>query len=489
MVLLAALLYAASLLVCLHLSSFSIADPDIWWHLRTGEWILDHHTAPRTDPFSVSGANHPWLAYSWLFEVLVFKLDAWFGLCGIVAYTAALSMAITVAFHRLVRRLGTDFTESALLTMVVMISIARFDTPRPWLFTILFFVLELDVLMNVRNGGSKRELMWLPVLFVFWANLHIQFVDGLLLLVLAAFEPTMARCLYPAGTRVLPSAGRRQPVNSLWPVFAACVLATLVNPYGWRVYKAAYDLVVERGVLDKISELQAIPFRDPADFLLLFLALAAAGALAASRRPPVFESMLLAIAAILSFRSQRDLWFMAVSASTILACARRRADHQLPLPSWAVSVAVLGAVIVALPGALLMQVNNPHLQSLLAEQMPVRAVEIVRERGYRGALYNNYDWGGFMMWNLRVPVSIDGRAALQGEERIDRSAATWSGDPRWISDPELSTAGVIIAPVKAPLTQLLRMDHRFQLAFEDKVAVVFIPRSCFLSGSKRPCAL
>jgi hypothetical protein len=37
-------------------------------------------------------------------------------------------------------------------------------------------------------------------------------------------------------------------------------------------------------------------------------------------------------------------------------------------------------------------------------------------------------------------------------------------------------AGVVIGPVKAPLTQVLRMDPRFQLAYEDKVAAVFVRR-------------
>ena len=83
---------------------------------------------------------------------------------------------------------------------------------------------------------------------------------------------------------------------------------------------------------------------------------------------------------------------------------------------------------------------------------------------------------GYLIWALRMPVSIDGRAAFYGDQAIDRSVATWAGAPDWNSDPELKSAGLVIGPVKAPLTQLLRMDPHFQLIFEDKLAAVFVAR-------------
>ena len=74
-----------------------------------------------------------------------------------------------------------------------------------------------------------------------------------------------------------------------------------------------------------------------------------------------------------------------------------------------------------------------------------------------------------------MPVSLDGRAALAGDERLDRFLATWSADPSWRTDKELMAAGLVIGPVKTPLVQVLRLDPRFQLAYEDEVAAVFLP--------------
>jgi hypothetical protein len=71
-------------------------------------------------------------------------------------------------------------------------------------------------------------------------------------------------------------------------------------------------------------------------------------------------------------------------------------------------------------------------------------------------------------------VSIDGRAAFYGDKNLDRSMSTWGGQPDWTDDAQLKSAGLVIGSVKAPLTQLLRMNPRYQLVYEDKLAAVFV---------------
>ncbi len=81
-----------------------VGDWDIWWHLRTGQWVAAHGTVPTTDPFSSYGQGKSWIAYSWLFEVLVYELHQGLGLTGILLYRVVLALAIAVALHRLVAR-------------------------------------------------------------------------------------------------------------------------------------------------------------------------------------------------------------------------------------------------------------------------------------------------------------------------------------------------------------------------------------------------
>ncbi|HMB08573.1 MAG TPA: hypothetical protein VKP69_33185, partial [Isosphaeraceae bacterium] len=81
-----------------------VTDPDIWWHLRTGQWIVEHGAVPITDPFSSFGLGKPWVAYSWLFEVLVYGLYRWLGLFGIILYRVVLTFAFALSVHRLVAK-------------------------------------------------------------------------------------------------------------------------------------------------------------------------------------------------------------------------------------------------------------------------------------------------------------------------------------------------------------------------------------------------
>jgi hypothetical protein len=462
-----AVLVGVAALFCIRMAF--VHDADIWWHLRTGEWMVQHGGIPHTDHFTSFGTGKPWAAYSWLFELLVYKLFQRFGLTGIVMYSTGMVVAIAVAIFHLIRRLQPDFSIAVLITLAISFTLTRLFTPRPWLFSILFFALELDILMHVRKTGRMRELLWLPVIFALWANIHIQFVDGLLVLGLAVGEAILARWWTRGGPRL--------HIGWMVGTLLACLLATLANPYGWNIYKVAHDLATQPGVLNQIAELDALSFRATADYCVLYLALASAGMLA-WKRLPLFETGLLLFAATISFRSGRDMWVLAITAGVILAAGWKSAyEDRRPFTLFVLPAFGCVTMPMLYLGFLFMDVNNAALQAQLAKTMPVQAVERIKDNHYAGPLYNTYDWGGYLIWELRLPVSVDGRAAFDGEDRLGRSFATWNAAPNWASDPDLISAGLVIGPVEAPLTQLLRMDARFKLVFEDKVSAVFVRRT------------
>jgi hypothetical protein len=93
-------------------------------------------------------------------------------------------------------------------------------------------------------------------------------------------------------------------------------------------------------------------------------------------------------------------------------------------------------------------------------------------------LYNDFNWGGYLIWALpRLPVALDGRTNLHGDERIFRIERTWAGGKGWEDDPDLAAANVVVADTNAALTSLLRRDGRFEAVYEDAVAVVFVRRT------------
>jgi hypothetical protein len=462
----------------LTLKSTAVDDADIWWHLRTGQWIVQHHWVPYNDWFSTFGMGKPWAAYSWLFEVLTYGLFRRLGLIGLLVYVYALMLAITAALHSLIRKFESRLVYSVALTVLALLAMAPLYSPRPWLFTILFFIIELNILVGVRRSRRYRSLLLLLPLFALWANVHIQFVYGLFVLGVAALEDPINRLLR---RRIDARQEQDKPLqfNTMVMVTAACLLAILVNPYHLRIYAIVWDTLKLGGLYDLISELQALQFRRISDWLVLLLTLAAAFAFGRRRAISSFWGLLLLSGAFVSFRSGRDSWFVVIVAVVIIlsanSAARIASRHVLSRAQMLIVVAVVGVLL--LMAAQTAHVSESELQSTVARTYPADAAQIVEQRGYRGPLYNHFDWGGYLIWRLPgLPVSIDGRSNIHDAARIRHSSEVWEGGNNWASDPELAAAHVVITQKNLPLTQLLRMDSRFELVFEDQVAVVFIAR-------------
>jgi len=453
-------------------------DPDAWWHIRTGQWIIQHRSAPYNDFFSTYGMGKPWFAYSWLFEILIYALFSRFGLIGLVIYVYTLMLAIAGAFYSLVRKFETRLVHSIILAAAALFALAHMRTPRPWLFTILFFAIELNILVSVRRTGNYRLLFYLAPLFALWANLHIQFVYGLFVLGLALLDGPVNRLLRRQ-TSVERVGDRPLPVDKVSIALAACLIATLLNPYHFRIYAVVLDTAKQSGLYQLISELSPMDFRSLPDWLVLLLTLGAVFALGRRRSLNSFWFFLLSAGILISFRSKRDVWLVTTIAITIIALTRpvnkTRVDDRIS-KGQAASVIVASIVMLGL-AALTFRLSNPMLENFVAKDYPVAAASFIEQRGFPGPMYNYFDWGGYLIWRLpNLPVSIDGRSNLHKAERIKHSWNVWNGHPDWSSDPELSAARLVVAERALPLTQLLRLDKRFDLVYEDDIAVVFIRR-------------
>ncbi len=469
-------LYAMPVFAALQLR----VDWDLWWHLRVGQWVVDQGGVPATDPFSAPGQGQPWVAYSWLFELLVLGLYRAFGLLGALVYACALSLAVVAALHRLIASRLPHFLAATALTGLATMAIAMLFQQRPWLFTILFVTLTLDAVLLLREGRAPPLLWALPVLYVIWANVHIQFVYGLFVLGLACVAPLFDRCLgwekrgdsaRCAGT----PTWRRLVVLSL-----ACFLATLVNPYHVRLYAVVVEYASQPGPFRVVNELKALEFRDPCDWVMLGLFGGAAFALGRRKLLSIFDVLLLTVAAVLAFRARRDIWFVVIAASSLLATAV--AGATAPSARFRLTAGRLGAVAAAVLGLIVLVVwirglNEARMQAAVAEVFPVRAAAEVRARGYRGPLFNDFNWGGYLIWALPDhPVCLDGRTNLHGDERIQRIGAVWVGVEHWQDDPDLQAANLVLADNANALTRMLLQDARFERVYVDELTSVFVRR-------------
>src|SRR5215470_15665667 len=172
-------LLSATALLSLH-RKLSVLGADIFWHLKTGDWIVQHHAFPRMGLFSRTAAGRPWLSYSWGYEALLARAYSWSGLRGIAIYGAALTVLVAFCIFWMTRRLSGRFFYSCLLAAIACYAFQLFHiVPRPAFFSMALFALVLWILLDAHRTVKAQRLTWLPVIFLLWANLHIQFVYGL----------------------------------------------------------------------------------------------------------------------------------------------------------------------------------------------------------------------------------------------------------------------------------------------------------------------
>jgi tetratricopeptide (TPR) repeat protein len=228
------------LVVAFALGCQELFDSDIWWHIRSGQWIWEHGKPPALDPFTFASSERPWIDLHWLFQLIVAAAYTIAGVRGVILLTACMcAVVVGIAVAAAPSRLPGWLTVSCWLPAVVAMS-ARFD-PRPELFSLLWIAVFLHVLTRAER---RPALLWLlPLVQVAWVNTHALFVLGPV--ITGAF--LLDRLAHPLGWTAPRSAleqsetDRSRPTVAGRPFWthaagatAGLAVACLVNPYGMR---------------------------------------------------------------------------------------------------------------------------------------------------------------------------------------------------------------------------------------------------------------
>ncbi|HWJ48726.1 MAG TPA: hypothetical protein VNS62_13815, partial [Candidatus Udaeobacter sp.] len=271
-------------LVFTPLSVKLLGDAGIGWHIRTGQLILETHTIPRIDPFSLQ-IRKPWIAWEWLYDVMVGRLELSTGLNGVVWFTAVVIAAVFAGMFRLLVARGTSLLTALLLALLAMSASTIHFLTRPhvlsWLFVLAWYWI-LDSAESAEHARG-RPLWLLPLLMLIWANVHGGFLLGFVLLGIF-WVGSMWTWLRLKESRIEESlekiaAGKR--VRQLTLVGFASAVASLVNPYGWHLHAHIYSYLSNRFFMDHIDEFQSPNFHGIAQRCFLVLVLIAIAALAA----------------------------------------------------------------------------------------------------------------------------------------------------------------------------------------------------------------
>jgi hypothetical protein len=453
---------------------YGVLDLDVWLHLKAGDWIIQHHAMPHTDPFSRTAAGRPWIAYSWIYELLLSFGYRWFGLVGLGLAGTIVTLAVAYTVFWMVNRLSGRFWFSCMLAIAACYSFLFNIMPRPAFVSMALLCVMLTLILEARRSGRVQLLYWLPLIFLLWANVHIQFVYGIFLLgifvAISLAERLMTRFGFSAAW-LLPTT---LPANKLLIVLAACVLATCIGPYSFHLYQVVFSYSKAKVPYSIVAELQPLDFRSPRHYVELLLAGAAFFAVGWNKKIDAFKLALLAACSFVAFRTLRDAWFICIPAAACIADLRPVQAERLHPARFPRIIAVAAVVCLSLLlVAPKLDFDTVGLDRAVRADFPADAADFIRQHHVEGPLYNTFRWGDFLMWYLpEYPVAIDGRTDLYGDEMVERFTMT-AGGFSYAQDPDLNASRVVLLQRRTPLVKFLTTDPQFELVYQDDVAVVF----------------
>jgi hypothetical protein len=436
-------------------------DPDLGWHLRTGQLIAGTHAIPHQDVFSFTKAGAPWVAHEWLTDVLIYGLSRLGGDTALILFFALL---ITIAFGLLYSRCEARPYAAGLLVLWGAITTIPGWGVRPQILTLLLASVYLLLLDEYVKTGRARLLWWLPVLMILWVNLHAGYAIGIALLLLYAIA------------ELSPATGNRTRLKFLLGAVAACTAVVPLNPNGFKLYAYPFQTLNAPSMMGYIEEWASPDFHRPIyRVLLLFIVFLVVVLARSHRRPDARETVLLLATLAAALTSARHLPFFILVAVPILSRRMPQLSGEQPLlPSrWVLhaAVAALAVFAAALQARSVIQ-RQPQEERAA---FPVAAVHFLKTHSLPTQLYNSYDWGGYLIANAypNYRVFIDGRADVYGDHFIDQAVRAHEEQPGWEATLQQYGVRTVLVENTAPLATILRESGDWKNVFEDSQAAVF----------------
>lgn len=455
-----------------------VDDTDVWWHLKAGQWMLQHHAIPRVGLWSWIGVGRPWVAHEWLSEVGMAALWQAAGARGLIVAKAALIAAAFAVVLRHARLRSGSPALAGLFALAAGLTSGPFWSERPQLFTYLLIAWLLLAVERWRRG-ERRHLWLVPGVVLLWVNLHAGYVMAFFFLALTG-----------AGEAAEQLWARRQGGELDWrrlrhlgAVAGVSVLAALANPHGVEALLYPFRYLGFSANNNGIAEWLSPNFHEARyqAFALVLLA-GLAGLICSPRRPRPGDLLAVMLLTVMALFSQRNIPILLIVLAPIAAehwaavlaqgsagGPAEPAGAQLPAANWILLAALAAMVAMRLPLA------RPELL-VRTDNRPVEAIRYLEQHRMAGRMFNWYDWGGYLIWRLdpQYQVFIDGRADVYGQEILSDVITVNRLQPGWQKVLEKYRPDWILWPADSPLAEVLSRSPAWRETYRDHMAVIYV---------------
>lgn len=457
-------------------------DGDLPRHLLVGQVIRETRSVSLTDQYSFRTEGFPSIPHEWLSQVIFSISNDLLGLSGVIILTALLvTLTWAMVYSEAGRRSNHLFINLFLIALGIGASMIHV-LPRPHLFTYLFAALWILALERITK--DKPKLWWLlPLMMVFWVNMHGMFILGIIIwgiyLVGSLLDHPSVAWLKQDSTRALLTAG------------VLSIVATFISPSGFKIWGAITSLGSNSYITSRIPEYQSANFHMPETWpfiLLLILTMIgfarrgsqapwteillttafAAIALYTSRMIPLFGIVTVPIAA----RSLSEWVNLEFQGSRLLEVEKNISTINSTSNGaiWIFAVAVAAVLIFQAGGTLDPQGRGNTFDERF---FPVQAVGWLNSNPQAGHMFNEFDWGGYLLLKLNPPQQIfmDGHTHIYGEALTREYETVITLGKGWQEILDKYQVEWAIVRVNSPIAQALQ-DAGWSVLCQDETTVI-----------------
>lgn len=474
---------------------------DTWWHLRSGQYMVENRTILRQDVFSYTRYGETWIDHGWLAQILIYLVYYIFGWPGL---SVGIGIIVTFSFWLVWRQCEelNVFIRGFVIALMAIASSVIWMA-RPQIFSFLLTAI-MSYLLDRYKRGNGHILPYIPLLTLLWANIHGGYAVSFVLMGCYLVGEVVNFLTSHYSDPTLPLSKIGQIVVTMVVSF----LVVVINPHGWVMWVYPFQTVGIGALQSYVLEWQSPNFHVPVvqmflfALLLLFVSLGRVGrradwtdlalagcfttmSLIAARNIPLFA---LVVGPVIiryldeAWREQESLLEPHPRLDRIFRALFQKRELP-PTITQVVNYSIVGVLLIAAMINTHARTNSTAQLEKEKATMPYEAAECLLRESPPGPMYNDYNLGGYLIYKLwpKYPVYLDGRTDLYGDYFIRKAVSISQAESGW--DYYLSERGVnlLFLERQNPLAMVVFRDNEWRLLCFDDVSFVYVRRNPILS--------
>ncbi len=444
-------------------------ENDVWWHLKMGEYMWNSLTIPKTDLFSFTQYGTPWIMHEWFSEIILYGLYWTGGFYGMLAGNMILlGLTYYLLYKLTLLRTNSPLVSAALVAVTAGLTY-QFWVYRPFILGYACFMAFL-YLLELYSVNRTKMIWLLPVIMLVWVNAHGSYAMGFLLIILYFFSGVS----WSRYEKIVFEHWTRRDFANLLLCLVLTVFAGLINPNGAKTLLYPFLTIGTSVITDNITEWLSPDFHSIYTKINLLVILGVFFLISLKKGSHRIVDLLLVFCFTgLYFISQRFLILYFLSMTSVAGFYisaiknnpfKLREYHPLNI---LLTIFLVAAFAFSWPE------KNEFGEN--PSDFPVHAVNYLKEKHLTGTIFNDFNWGGYLLW-YRYPenkVFIDGRVDMYIDNTIEDYLTIIKAQPGALSLLEKYEPELILINKNKPLNELLKHSLTWKPVYRDETAVVY----------------